>query len=108
MKVVHFALWKFRIKRYDHFFHQQTLLILNKFAIICVQGNPVIFIEANIHAGEWITSSTATYFLNELLSSNKSEIRYLVDNYDWIIVPVVNVDGFFYSHTTVNEFELWK
>ncbi|XP_034099839.1 zinc carboxypeptidase-like [Drosophila albomicans] len=58
-----------------------------------------IFIESNIHAREWITSASATYFINELLTSQDTEVRNLAESYDWYIVPVFNVDGFEYSHT---------
>ncbi|XP_058987662.1 zinc carboxypeptidase-like [Musca domestica] len=61
-------------------------------------GNPGIFIESNIHAREWITSATATWFIDQLLSSSDPEVRNLAENYDWYIIPVFNVDGFEYSH----------
>lgn len=67
------------------------------------QGNPTIFIESTVHAREWISAATATFFLNELVTSNNSDIRYLAENYDWVIVPVVNVDGYQYTHTTVSK-----
>ncbi|XP_055308561.1 uncharacterized protein LOC129572592 [Sitodiplosis mosellana] len=63
------------------------------------KGNPTIFIESTIHAREWITAATATYFLNELLTSDDVDIRKLADNYDWVFVPVVNVDGYVYAHS---------
>jgi len=63
-------------------------------------GNPGIFIETNVHAREWITSATVTYFINELLNSNRTELINLRENIDWYIVPVYNVDGFVYSHET--------
>lgn len=66
------------------------------------KGNPTIFIESNIHAREWITSATATWFLNELLTSTDPEMQDLAQNIDWYIIPVFNVDGFHYTHTTVN------
>lgn len=65
------------------------------------QGNPTIFIESTIHAREWITVATATYFLNELLTSSDAEIRTLAENYDWVIVLVTNVDGYAFTHSTV-------
>ncbi|ETN58891.1 zinc carboxypeptidase [Anopheles darlingi] len=68
-------------------------------------GNQAIFIEANIHAREWITSATVTWILNELLTSEEPRVRYLAENYDWYIVPVSNPDGFEYSHTTDR---LWR
>lgn len=64
-------------------------------------GNPGIYIESNIHAREWITSATATWFINELLTSSDPDIRNLAENYDWYIVPVLNVDGFVYTHNKV-------
>uniref|UniRef100_A0A1L8EGB4 Zinc carboxypeptidase A 1 n=2 Tax=Haematobia irritans TaxID=7368 RepID=A0A1L8EGB4_HAEIR len=63
-------------------------------------GNPGIFIESNIHAREWITSASATWFINELLTSTDASVRNLAENHDWYIVPVFNVDGFVYSHKT--------
>lgn len=71
-----------------------------------MQGNPVIFLEANIHAREWITSATATWFLNELLTSTEPAIRDLAENIDWYILPVFNVDGFVYSHTVVSTYNI--
>uniref|UniRef100_A0A1L8DQZ2 Zinc carboxypeptidase A 1 n=1 Tax=Nyssomyia neivai TaxID=330878 RepID=A0A1L8DQZ2_9DIPT len=61
-------------------------------------GNPSILIESNTHAREWITSATATYILNEFLTSNDPEFRRIAENYDWYIFPNVNPDGFRYSH----------
>lgn len=65
------------------------------------QGNPVIFIESNIHAREWITSATATFILNALLTSTDEHVRAMAYNFDWVIVPILNVDGYEYTHTTV-------
>ncbi|TDG46691.1 hypothetical protein AWZ03_006871 [Drosophila navojoa] len=68
-------------------------------------NKPGIFIESNIHAREWITSATATWFINELLTSQKEEVRNLAESYDWYIIPVFNVDGFEYSHRSNR---LWR
>lgn len=70
--------------------------------LIFPQGNPTIFIEAAIHGREWPSASVATYILNELVTSSDREVRYLAENYDWVIVPVLNVDGYEYTHTTVS------
>lgn len=71
-------------------------------------GNAGVFIEANIHAREWITSATATWFINELLTSSDPEVMQLAQNYDWYIVPVLNVDGFVYTHERVSLKILFK
>ncbi|EDW71195.1 zinc carboxypeptidase [Drosophila virilis] len=68
-------------------------------------GNPGVFIESNIHAREWITSATATWLINELLSSSDDLVRDLAESHDWYIVPVLNVDGFVYTH---EKDRLWR
>ncbi|XP_017115478.1 zinc carboxypeptidase [Drosophila elegans] len=61
-------------------------------------NNPGVFIESNIHAREWITSATATWLINEFLTSTDELVRNLAESHDWYIVPVLNVDGFVYTH----------
>ncbi|XP_070144485.1 zinc carboxypeptidase-like [Drosophila kikkawai] len=61
-------------------------------------GNPGVLIESNIHANEWIASATATWLINEFLTSDDVLVRQMVETHDWYIVPVLNVDGFVYSH----------
>ncbi|XP_059619301.1 zinc carboxypeptidase-like [Phlebotomus argentipes] len=63
------------------------------------QNNPGVFIEANTHAREWITSATATYVINELLTSQDADVRRIAESYDWYIFPMVNPDGFVFSKT---------
>lgn len=61
-------------------------------------GNPGIFLEAGIHAREWISPATVTYILNELLTSNDTAVRNIAENYDWYVFPSVNPDGYVYTH----------
>lgn len=63
-------------------------------------GNKVILIESTTHAREWIAAATATYFLNELLTSTDPDIVRVAENYDWIIFPVINPDGYVYTFET--------
>lgn len=65
-------------------------------------GNDAVFIESNIHAREWITSATITYFIDELLVPRNPAVRDIAYNTDWYIIPVLNVDGFVYSHEAVS------
>ncbi|XP_065357356.1 zinc carboxypeptidase-like [Calliphora vicina] len=68
-------------------------------------GNKAIFVESNIHAIEWISSATTTCFFENLLNSSDEKMKNLLENYDWIFVPVLNPDGFEYSH---NVERLWR
>lgn len=61
-----------------------------------------IFMDCGIHAREWISPATCMYMLKQLVdkySSKDPEVTALVQKYDWIILPVFNVDGFEYTHT---------
>lgn len=60
---------------------------------------PVIFIESGIHAREWITPATTTYFINQLLTSDDPNLIDLRDQFDWRIFPTVNPDGYHYTRT---------
>lgn len=60
---------------------------------------PAVFIDAGIHAREWIAPSTALYAINELVTNKNNS--YLYKNVDWFIVPSLNPDGYEYTHTNV-------
>lgn len=56
-------------------------------------NNPAVFIEANIHAREWISSATALWIVNEILTTEDPTIRAAVDSVTFYILPVTNPDG---------------
>ncbi|XP_050355625.1 carboxypeptidase B-like [Nymphalis io] len=58
-------------------------------------NKPVIFIDGGIHAREWITPPAVTYAIHKLVE-NVTEPD-LLENFDWILFPVVNPDGYVYS-----------
>ncbi|CAK9803556.1 Zinc carboxypeptidase A 1 [Anthophora plagiata] len=69
------------------------------------KNKPGIFVEAGIHAREWITPAAVLYMLNELVHSTNPEVRALAESHDWYIFPVFNPDGYVYTHTTNR---LWR
>ncbi|KAJ3660726.1 hypothetical protein Zmor_005162 [Zophobas morio] len=66
-------------------------------------AKPVIFVDAGIHAREWIAPATALYLINQLVENSAN--RYLIENIDWIILPSANPDGYEYSWTNDR---LWR
>ena len=56
---------------------------------------PRIMMHGCHHSGEWITAMGTVYFFEQLVTGygEDEEITTLVDSYQWILVPVVNVDG---------------
>jgi len=69
-------------------------------------NKPIIFIDSTIHAREWITTSTTTYFIQQLVdgfTENDDVIKSLLTTFDFYIIPVLNPDGYVFTHTTVIE-----
>ncbi|CAL8102302.1 unnamed protein product [Orchesella dallaii] len=64
------------------------------------ETRPAIWIDANIHAREWITGAVCTYIIDQLLNSNETEIQSWLDDYDFYILPITNPDGYEFTHTT--------
>ena len=54
---------------------------------------------ADIHAREWIAGATGTWILNHLLT-NAGSYSDILNELDFYFVPMVNVDGYEFSHTT--------
>lgn len=68
----------------------------------------VIWIEGGIHAREWISPATVTYFAQQLVNkyqANDDTVKDLLGYFDIIIVPSLNVDGYEYTHTNSR---LWR
>ncbi|KAL7739655.1 hypothetical protein ACLKA6_018863 [Drosophila palustris] len=61
---------------------------------------PGIFLEAGIHAREWIAPAAATFIIQQLLTSNLDSVKQLAENYNWYVFPHANPDGYVYTHTT--------
>ncbi|XP_019930924.2 carboxypeptidase B1 [Aedes albopictus] len=57
-----------------------------------------IIVDAGIHAREWITVSTALYLIKKLIED--SDQYRILHEYKWVIVPLVNPDGYIYSMET--------
>ncbi|XP_055914796.1 carboxypeptidase B [Eupeodes corollae] len=58
----------------------------------------VIWVDGGIHAREWIAPAAALYVINQLVE-NFSANKDLLTKYDWVVMPVVNPDGYEYTHT---------
>jgi len=61
------------------------------------EGAPSVFLEAGIHAREWIAPAVATYLMRELVENYAAHPDYL-DKINWYLLPSANPDGYMYSH----------
>ncbi|CAH0053882.1 unnamed protein product [Clonostachys solani] len=69
---------------------------------------PAIVWHGTAHAREWISAPTVeyiTYKLIEEYQAGDSAIVNILDNYDFYILPIVNPDGFVYTHESER---LWR
>lgn len=66
------------------------------------QSKPIFWIDAGIHAREWVAPPTALFVAYALLSQydKQPDIKKIVDAFEWHILPVANPDGYEYTHTT--------
>lgn len=66
--------------------------------------NPIIFVDAGTHAREWVGHASAIYLMHQLVE-NSTISDELINGLDWVIVPIVNPDGYVY---TWKEDRLWR
>ncbi|MFI4882210.1 MAG: M14 family metallopeptidase, partial [Phycisphaerales bacterium JB064] len=65
------------------------------------EGKPVFVINACQHAREWVSPAATTYMIEQLVSGYGSDARItrLLDEMEWVFLPMVNPDGFDYTWT---------
>ncbi|XP_067851121.1 carboxypeptidase B-like [Heptranchias perlo] len=70
-------------------------------------SKPAIFMDCGIHAREWISPAFCQWFVQEVVSTYGSDptITKVLDTMDFLVVPVINVDG--YSYTWSNN-RMWR
>jgi hypothetical protein len=62
---------------------------------------PRFVIHCTIHAREWITTTTCGHIIDQLLTVDTNLLQY----FNWVIIPVLNVDGYAYTHSSTR---LWR
>ncbi|GAA29142.2 carboxypeptidase O [Clonorchis sinensis] len=58
-------------------------------------SKPIIWIDAGIHAREWIAPAATLYFVDRLLTRGGQAF---LKDFQFFIVPLVNPDGYHYTH----------
>nr|XP_055048231.1 carboxypeptidase A1-like [Misgurnus anguillicaudatus] len=75
-------------------------------------GKPAIWIDAGIHAREWISHATAVWIANQIatdFASNRAPVPKILDKMDIYMLIVANPDGYVFSHTSPNElYRFWR
>lgn len=57
------------------------------------------FMNCGIHAREWVSPATCMYIIKQIVSKygKDSSVREMLDKMDFIIMPVLNVDGYVFT-----------
>ncbi|XP_071975590.1 carboxypeptidase O-like [Engystomops pustulosus] len=67
----------------------------------------IMFVDCGFHAREWISVAFCQWFVNEIVSTHRSNtvLNNVLKEVDLYIVPIFNVDGYIYTWTTER---LWR
>uniref|UniRef100_A0A8D8VY90 Carboxypeptidase B n=2 Tax=Cacopsylla melanoneura TaxID=428564 RepID=A0A8D8VY90_9HEMI len=65
---------------------------------------PAIWIDGGMHAREWISPAVAMFIIKQLVERHDT-FKSVVEKVDWYILPMVNPDGYEYTHTNDR---LWR
>jgi predicted deacylase len=71
-------------------------------------GAPVMYIQGTMHAREWIATSSAMFLAHQLMTSDQPRIKAMVAKFHWVIVPVVNPDGYEFSRLPGNRWVMHR
>ncbi|XP_075056645.1 carboxypeptidase B-like [Mixophyes fleayi] len=65
------------------------------------ENKNAVFIDCGFHAREWVTPAFCQWFVKEAVNSYGSDAEFtnLLNNLDFYILPVLNVDGYVYTWT---------
>ncbi|XP_017009388.2 carboxypeptidase B1 [Drosophila takahashii] len=66
----------------------------------------VILVDGGFHAREWISPAAAVYLIDQLVN-NSQENADLLQDFDWVILPVVNPDGYEYTQLSADT-RMWR
>jgi len=75
-------------------------------------NKPVFFIECGIHAREWVSPATCMFIIDEMTQKygKDSSVTALLNKMDFIILPVLNVDGYDYTwrYPRNSNYRMWR
>lgn len=67
-------------------------------------GKKIFFMNCGIHAREWVSPATCMYIIKQIVSryGRDSSVTEMLDKMDFVIMPVLNVDGYVFTWNPSN------
>ncbi|XP_063537763.1 carboxypeptidase B-like [Cydia strobilella] len=62
------------------------------------RSKPIVYMQSLLHAREWVTLPATLYAIEKLVIDIQEQD--LLQNIDWIILPIANPDGYEFTHTS--------
>ncbi|XP_047112071.1 zinc carboxypeptidase-like [Schistocerca piceifrons] len=69
------------------------------------EDNRLVMLEGGMHGNEWIATACMNWFINEILTTDDSDVRDVITRVTFNILPSSNPDGYNYTWTTDR---LWR
>ncbi|KAM4609351.1 carboxypeptidase O-like [Polymixia lowei] len=95
---------------YGHTFENRDITLL-KLGLVNPDGKEkkAIWMDCGIHAREWIAPAFCQWFVKEILLLYKTneKLTRLLQNLDFYVTPVINVDGYMFTWTNQST-RLWR
>ncbi|XP_042368851.1 carboxypeptidase O isoform X2 [Plectropomus leopardus] len=89
--------------------YEKRVIRLLKIGVNTGEKKKAIWMDCGIHSREWIAPAFCQYFVREILQAYKSDpkMQQMMQNMDFYITPVLNMDGYIYSWKN-NTTRLWR
>ncbi|CAF2512054.1 unnamed protein product [Rotaria sp. Silwood2] len=85
--------------------HENRSLVVAKIGLMPFRkSRRSVWLDGGIHAREWISTATVLYTMARIINgtlARDADVRKLIDKYDFYFMPVVNPDGYSYTHDDI-------
>jgi hypothetical protein len=90
-------------------YHQRPLIAVHVTHKSSNAKKPIIFVQCLLHSREWITGSMCMFLTNALTASSAdSTIVKLLQQVEFVILPVANPDGYQLTWIDYPKYRLWR
>lgn len=71
-----------------------------------IKHKKIIFVDAGMHAREWISPSTGLYIIQQLVENFEAN-QHLLKDHDWVVMPMINADGYEFTRSHPDN-RMWR